>query len=156
MTDAHTIESQGLKTGFAGYLNAWFVSFLIFQRYGDKQLVLDPVRCLWQHCVLEPGDLVAFSEPLIPDRRAGILGILNSTFEVMDRTYKFMEGIVELKLLAIDLRKFHQFLITPDGEATFVSDSSANQAKYLYQSNPPAGPGLPDLYSDGSPANTLS
>ena len=149
MTDAHTIESQGLRSSFQGYLISTFVSFLIFLRYGLKNLFFDPVPCLWSHCVLEPGDLIALTEPYVPDRVAGVLGITLQTFEVMDRTWKFMDGIVEVKLLAIDLSKFKQFLITPNGEANYAADSPTNQAKYMYLSDA-AG-----KYSTGAAGNTV-
>ncbi len=145
----NTIESKGLKSGFQGYFLAAFISNLIFLRYGLKQLLLDPVRAIWSQCILEPGDIIAVTNPFVPDRAAGVMGVTSKAFEVLDRTWKFQEGIVELKLLEIDLSKFKQFLITPNGEADFTADSPTNQAKYLYLSD------ANGLYSNGATANTI-
>lgn len=149
LKDAHTIESQGMRSAFQGYFMAAIISRLIFLRYGQKNLIMDPTSLDWKACVLEPGDIISLDNPFVPDRAAGVLGVTAQTFEVMDREWDFMAGIVDLKLLAIDLSKFKQYLITPDVEGPFAFASAGDQAKYLFQSNDS------DQYSTGVPANTL-
>jgi hypothetical protein len=97
----------------------------------------------------EEGDINALTMANVPNRAGGTMGITGMTFEVLDRNLRLMDGIIELKLLAIDLTKFKQFLITPNAEADFAADTAPNQAKYLYLSDA-AG-----KYSTGVHANTL-
>lgn len=149
MTDAYIIESQGMRSSFQGYFIAAFVSRLIFLRYGLKNLVLDPTPLLWNHCRLEPGDIVAYTEPFMPDRKAGVLGVTAQTFEVLDRTWDFMAGVITLKLLALDISKFKQYLITPNSESNYTLASPTDKAKYMFQCNDS------DQYSNGDPAHTL-
>lgn len=149
LTDGNTIESRGMKSGFQGFFMAKLVSELIFLRYGLKNLILDPMPAIWSLCVLEPGDIIALTEPFVPDRDAGVLGVTTQTFEVLDRNWKFMSGVVELKLLAIDLSKFKQYLITPNAEANYTAASTLDKGKYMFQS------GANGLYSNSVAGNTL-
>lgn len=143
------IQSKGMRSAFQGYFMAAFVGRLIALRYGLKPIVLDPLTCLWSACLLEPGDIVAVTNPFLPNRAAGTLGLTAQFFEVMDRNWKFMSGGVELKLLAINLTLYKQYLITPNAEAAYASASSADKAKYMFQC------GTNGEYSTSAPANTL-
>jgi hypothetical protein len=143
------IESKGMRSGFQGYFMAAIVSRLIFLRYGGKQIVLDPLPLLWSECILEPGDIVAVTLPYVPDRPAGVMGVTAKAFEVLDRNWRFMDGICEVKLLEIDLAAFKQFLITPNAEPDYAADTALNQAKYMYLCDS-AG-----KYSTGAAGNTL-
>jgi hypothetical protein len=145
----HIVESKGLRSSFQGYLIAAIVARLIFLRYGNKQIVLDPLPLLWSECVLEPGDIIAVTLPFLPDRQAGVLGITTKTFEVMDRNWKFMSGICEVKLLELNLAPFKQFLITPNAEPSYAADTAPNQAKYMYLCD------ATGKYSTGAAGNTL-
>jgi hypothetical protein len=144
------IESDGMRSGFQGYFLAAFVSRLIFLRYGLKNLKFDQVPVFWTACVLEPGDLVNLTEPHIPDRDLGTIGVTNKLFEVLDRTWDFMNGIVSLTLIdASYLQKFGQYLIAPNGMADFTAASATNKAKYMFLAN------ASDQYSDATPAHLL-
>jgi hypothetical protein len=143
------IESKGMRSAFQGYFMAAFIARLIFLRYGNKPIVLDPVPLLWSECILEPGDIIAVTLPYIPDRHAGVLGVTVKAFEVLDRNWRLMDGICEPKLLEIDLSKFKDYLITPNAQPDFAADTALNQAKYMYQCDA-AG-----KYSTGAPGNTL-
>lgn len=149
LTDAHIIESQGMRSGFQGYLWSAVVSRLIFLRYGKKNLFFDPLPAFWTASVLEPGDIIAVTEPFVPDRTAGSLGITGKTFEVLDRNWKFMNAVVELKLLALDISAFKQYLIAPNGEADYTAAGSTDQGKYMFLC------GTSGTYSNGAPGNTL-
>lgn len=145
----HTIQSQGMRSSFQGFFMAALIGRLICLRYGLKALVLDPLSAFWTASVLEPGDIIAVTHPYLPDRTAGVVGVTAKAFEVMDRNWKFMAGVVELKLLAIDLSKFKQYKITPNAEADYAAASSGDKAQYMFQCSA-AG-----LYSTSAPANTL-
>jgi len=94
------VESEGLRSGLQGYVTAIFTSNLMFLRYGLKQLKFDANFDLdWTGCVLEPGDIVAVTNPFIPDRTAGVVGVSNKLFEVLDRSLSFDKGTVTISLI---------------------------------------------------------
>jgi hypothetical protein len=149
LTDSHIIESTGLRSAFQGYLIAGFVSRLIFLRYGSKNIVVDPQTLLWNACLLEPGDIIALDSPYLPDRPAGVLGFTGQTFEVLDRTFQYMKGNVQVRLLQINIKNFKQYLITTNGEADYTAASSGDKATLMFLS------GSDGKYSNGDPGNTL-
>lgn len=153
----HVIEARGLRSGLQGNLIAGHTAFLMFARYGFKQLAFgstsgnsSPVTALWNACLVEPGDIVTVTHPKVPDRLNGVMGITGKTFVVMDRTWHFFECLVEFKLLFIDLTPFRHYLITPNAEASYSSAGPTDQAKYLFQSNDS------DQYSIGAAGNTVA
>jgi len=148
MVGEQIIESKGMRSTSQGFLWAAIIARLLFLRYGSKNLLLNGLPFFWSQCLLEPGDIIQLTIAQVPNRAGGTLGVTNMTFEVFDRNWRFMNGITELKLLAIDLSKFKQFLITPNAEAVYASASPTDQAKYMFQCNA-AG-----KYSTGAAANT--
>jgi hypothetical protein len=149
LVGSRTIESQGMKSGFQGYFQSALDGRLISLRYGFKNLVFDPLPLTWNACVVEPGDIIAVTNPFVPDRVAGVLGISNMFFEVLDRNWRFKEGVVEVKLLAIDFSLFKQYKIAPNAEADYAAASTPDKAQYMFQCSA-AG-----KYSTGANANTL-
>lgn len=150
----HIIDAQGVRSGFQGFLSAEHTAFLIFIRYGDKQLChgdsgsnasSNPISAIWSTCLVEPGDIVTQTNPHVPDRNTGTMGITGKTFVVMDRTWQFFAGLVQFKLLAVDLSKFTQYQIAADGAASY----SSGQTQFMYFCNDS------DQYSNGDPAHTL-
>lgn len=146
---SRTIESQGMRAAFAGHLMAQLIGRIIGLRYGDSALIMDPTSLDWKACVIDPGDIIAVTNPFVPDRKAGLIGVTAKIFEVLDIIYSPIPCTVQAKLLEIDLSKFKQFLITANGEADFTAASSVDQATYMFLSDA-AG-----KYSNGVPANTL-
>jgi hypothetical protein len=157
------IESKGLRSGLNGLFLARMTAFLLFLRYASKALChgdsgknvsSDPINAPWNAALLDPGDFVKLTHPLVPDRVAGVLGVVDKPYVVMDRTWQFpiggSAGTVQLKLLEIDLNTFQQFLIAPNGEASYTSASTTDRAKYMFLCNDI------DLYSTGAAGNTLS
>ena len=156
----HIIEAKGLRSGFQGALLGAFTAFLIFLRYGFKQLMFGssnsgngnaaPVNAIWSACLVEPGDIVTLTHPLVPDRIAGVMGVTAKTFVVMDRTWQFFECLVQFKLLEIDLTPFRQFQIAPNGEGNYTGVSGSDQSQFMFLSSDV------DVYSNTSKGNTLS
>lgn len=129
-------ESDGMRSGLGGFFLASFIARIIFLRYGLKTLRLPSVELFWTACVLEPGDLVAVTNPTIPDRKAGVVGISGKKFEVLDRTWRFADGVVELTLIDSSyLAGFGTTLIAPDGTGDYASETSTNKAKYMFLTN---------------------
>lgn len=144
------IESDGARSGLQGFFLAALVSRLIFLRYGLKNLYYDQVPLLWNCVQLEPGDLVTVTQPTVPDRENGVIGIIDRVMEVLDRSYNFREGIVTVKVLdATYLSSFGTYLIAPDGTPAFASASTDEKAKYMFMAN------NSDEYSTGAAAHVL-
>lgn len=145
------IQADGLRSAFLGFLIATFVSWLIFFRYGFKNLKFDQyaAESIWQTMRLETGDVVAVTHPQIPDRAAGVMGITNKLFQVLDKKWNLTEGKVTLTMIdASYLSTFGFFEIAPNGEGDYTAVSSSDQATYMFESE--AG-----KYSNGNPANIL-
>jgi hypothetical protein len=161
-----TIESKGLRSGLNGIFLGGITAFLIFLRYGNKALChgdngknssSPPIDAMWAAVLVEPGDLVALTHPQVPNRTLGVVGIINKSYVVLDRTVQFFAGHVQLKLVEIDLSKFGGgaltgggYLITTNGEAAFTAASGADQKTYMFLCNDS------DQYSTGEAANTLA
>lgn len=145
----HVVESVGMRAAFQGYFLSQFIARLVFLRYGNKQLLIDAIQCDWSASLLSPGDITSLTSSLVPDRTNGVLGVTAETFEVLDRTWSPLAGIVTLRILSIDLSKFKQYLITPNAEAAFTLASPTDQGKYLFQCDSTG------RYSDSTPGNTL-
>jgi hypothetical protein len=147
------IDARGLRSGLQGNLIAGHTAFLIFLRYGFKQLAFggsadnsSPVSTFWDACLVEPGDIVTVTHPQVPDRLNGVMGITGQTFVVMDRTWHFFECTVEFKLLSFDLIPFHHYLIAANGEGNY----SFGRRQYVFQTNDA------DQYSNGDAGNTVA
>lgn len=146
------IASDGLRSALQGYLISWLVSYLIFGRYGFKNLTFNAdasegIMTLW---LLEPGDIVYVTHPQIPDRQAGVMGITNKLFECLNKKTSFNDGLVTLTMIdASYLSKFGFAEITPDGEADYTSASSGDKLIYMWQS------GANGKYSNGDPGKVL-
>jgi hypothetical protein len=157
------VESKGLRSGLNGLFLARMTAFLIFLRYANKALChgdsgknasSDPIDAPWSAALIDSGDFGTMTHPNVPDRAAGVIGIVDKAYVAMDRTLQFpiggSGGTVQLKLLEVDLNKFKQYLIAPNGEASYTSASALDKGKYLFLCNDS------DLYSNGAAGNTLS
>jgi hypothetical protein len=135
-----TINADGLRSAFQGYYIAGLTALLIFQRYGFKNLTFDSQSSggsapdsIWNTLLYEPGDIVSVTHPQVPNRKAGVMGISNYPFEILNKTIKFTEGKLAYTMIdATYLSNFGLYKITPPGEANYASDTAANKAQYMY------------------------
>jgi hypothetical protein len=152
-----TINADGVRSAFQGFFTAALTAVLIFMRYGFKNLTFDSESSggsnpdsIWNTLLYEPGDIVAVTHPQVPDRKAGVIGITNKLFEILNKTIKFTEGKLTYTMIdASYLSNFGLYKITPPGETTYVLDSSANQKQYMYFC------GANEEYSNGDPGHIL-
>lgn len=146
------INADGMRAALQGYLISWLVSYLIFGRYGFKNLTFDSnaapgIMTLW---LLEPGDIVAVTAPDIPNRKLGVMGITNYPFELLNKKTNFQEGLVTHTMIdATYLSQFGFAEIAPDGEPDYTSASSGDKLLYMWQS------GSSGFYSNGDPGKVL-
>jgi hypothetical protein len=142
------IQADGIRSGFQGFFTARMVSRMIFGRYGLKNLKFDQSDpdSLWQTCLLEPGDVVAVTHPQIPDRAAGVIGVTSKLFEVMNRSFLFSVGRMNLTMIdASYLSVFGLFKIAPNGQADYTAGN--NVFMYLCDDT--------DKYTNGDAGHTL-
>jgi hypothetical protein len=152
-----TINADGVRSAFQGFFIAALTSILIFQRYGFKNLTFDSQSSggsapdsIWNTLLYEPGDIVAVTHAQIPDRKAGVVGITNKLFEILNRSVNFTEGKLTYTMIdASYLSTFGFYLITPPGEALYAAASAADKAKYMFFCN------ASNQYSNSDPAHTL-
>lgn len=145
------IQADGLRSSFLGYFIATFVAWMYFFRYGFKNLKFDQyaAESLWQTMRLESGDVVDVTHPNIPDRTAGVMGITNKPFQILDKKWNLTEGRVTLTMIdASYLSKFGFYEIAPNAEADYTAASSADQGTYLFMTNG-------GKYSNGNAGNIL-
>lgn len=146
---ARIIESQGMRAGLQGFFLARQTANLIFARYGNKNLKIDGLSAFWTACVVEPGDFVAVTHPLVPNKATGVRGITAKLFEVINRTLQFSDGIVQLDLIdASAYSGVGTVLIAPDSEADYTF-AGTDKTKYMFLCDDHA------KYSNGDDANTL-
>lgn len=146
------IQADGMRAAFQGFLLAFETARLIFFRYGLKNLTFNQNAADAQviMMLLEPGDVVDVTHSQIPDRKAGVIGITNKPFEILNKTIKWTDMVVNLTMLdASYLNNFGSFLFTPDAQGTFAASSSGDRAKYMFMCNDS------DVYSTGDPGNVL-
>jgi hypothetical protein len=157
LSSEKTINADGVRSAFQGFFIAALTAVLIFMRYGFKNLTFDSESSggsspdsIWSTLLYEPGDIVSVTHPQVPNRKAGVMGITNKLFEILNKSINFTEGKLTYTMIdASYLSNFGLYLITPPGEPVYASDSSANQAKYMYFC------GSNGEYSNSAPGHVL-
>lgn len=135
-----TINADGVRSAFQGFFIAALTAVLIFQRYGFKNLCFDSESSggnapdsIWNTLLYEPGDIVSVTHSQVPNRKAGVMGITNYPFEILNKTIKFQEGKLNYTMIdASYLSGFGLYLIAPSGEAAYASASSGDKATYMF------------------------
>lgn len=146
---ARIIEALGMRSGLQGFFLARQTANLVFSRYGNKNLRIQGLSVFWDSCVVEPGDFISVTHPLVANKATGVRGFTNRLFEVVNRTLQFSDGTVQLDL--IDATAFSgsgTVLIAPDSEADYTLAGS-DKTKYMFLSSDHA------KYSNGDAANVL-
>ena len=146
------ITADGMRSGFQGVVLSLLVSQLIFLRYGNKSLKFDQgaTDSHLDTCLFETGDIISVTHPAVPDRVAGVIGITNKLFEILNKKWDFTEGKITFTMIdASYLSSFGFFEIAPANENPYTTASSGDKTTYLFQSST-AG-----KQSTGVPANTL-
>lgn len=144
-----TIEARGALSALGGWGYGRLLANALFLRYGGtvradgslggKTLVLN-AKAFWTAVILEPGDFVYLTHPLIPNRLAGTMGLIDELFEVLEVKKNFEEGTVELKLLDVNwLNGLGAYQIAPDSTPTWPNASQQQRAQYQFVSSAATG-----------------
>lgn len=146
------IAADGVRSSLQGFFVSKLVARMYFYRYGLKNLTFDQNAsdAILATMVLESGDIVGVTHPKIPDRNAGVIGITNKLFEIINKTFNLTEGKITLTMIdASYLSTFGQYKIAPTGEAAFAAASAGDKTTYMFMCSDT------DLYSTGAAAHTL-
>lgn len=157
LSSEQTINADGVRSAFQGFFIAALTAVLIFLRYGFKNLTFDSQSSggsnpdsIWNTLLYEPGDIVAVTHAQIPDRKAGVMGITNKLFEILNKTIKFSEGLLNYTMIdASYLSNFGFYKIAPPGEPPYASASAGDKAEYMFFC------GSNGAYSNGDPGHIL-
>jgi hypothetical protein len=158
LQNVQTIEGRGVQSSCGGWGYARNLANTLFLRYGGDPLTTNPNKTLtldvttfWTGVILEPGDFVYVTHPLVPNRRTGTMGVTQEMFEVLEIQKDFEKGTVKLKLLDVNWMNpsasgaLSAFQIAPDsGVPNWPSASGAQRAEYMFISSAATG-----LYSTG-------
>ena len=152
-----TINADGVRSAFQGFFIAALTAILIFMRYGFKNLTFDSSSSggtnpdsTWNTLLYEPGDIVSVTHPQIPDRKAGVMGITNKFFEILNKSINFTEGLLTYSMIdASYLSQFGNYEVAPPGTPVYASASGTQQSTYMFFCNQSAE------YSNGDAAHNL-
>ncbi len=95
----HVIESLGMRSVLQGFSLGQLVAQGIFNRFADKNLKMSSlIGFADEGALLEIGDFVKVTHPLVPDRATGVLGITDQLFVVtqVNRQYKLGRIVINL------------------------------------------------------------
>jgi hypothetical protein len=144
------IESDGMRSGFQGFLLAKMVSNSIFAKYGNYNPVLDIAAHWFPAFRLEVADFVTITHPLVVDLRYGA-PLSAARYQVIKRGYSFGSNMtVSLAVNdASGIRTFSAHRIAPNGTGAYTSVDTATQSRYIFLS------GKDGKQSNGDAAATL-
>lgn len=94
------IKSKGFRTSMVGTVSVQVdVADKITTRYADGGAPLVSTSLFLSKELIEPGDIVAVTSDLLPNRTTGVKGITGALFEVINRANVFDVGAVDVELL---------------------------------------------------------
>jgi hypothetical protein len=136
------IQSRGVRSSIGGGRMAYLTTQNVFSRYGLKPLTYKP-RCFLPAMLLEIGDKVTLSHPLVPNalwasqfRNAGTMGITGTLWEVKGKTVDLNDGSVQLDLLDVSWQLINPgFYIAPNGTGPYSVDNQGRATSYMYYSS---------------------
>jgi hypothetical protein len=143
------LESDGMRSGFQGFVLAKVISNSLFKLYGAYNPTLQ-VTAFWNPCfAVELAEYITLTHPLLPNRKTGTMGITNQLFKVIKRSYAFDSMIVTFTLEdASGIAVFQAKRIAPTLDAAstgggtssdpmhpYSTASATQQARYVYMSD---------------------
>ena len=147
------IESNGLRLPYGGALRAFLLADRIFRRHAFATPQYK-VKAFLSTLVVELGDFVWLSHPLVPDFTTGAVGLASVVCEVTDRQPNYAEGYVEFELLDTRFMSLTgPFEIAPlaSNIPVYPLATAAERETYMFMSFNATG----GLNSDGTPGNTI-
>jgi hypothetical protein len=135
------VEATGLRTPYGASMRSRVLADRIFRRHAFAPPAYQ-VRAYLAALVVELGDLVSLTHPLLVDFQTGSRGVVNVACEVIDRKPNYAAGYVEFKLLdtrflnsadpyqiapaTADIPSWSEASATERGQYMFIADAANN------------------------------
>lgn len=144
-----TVESDGMRSAFQAYFLTEIVSREIFNRFGSKNPTFD-ADFLFTAAKIEVSDIVSITHALMPDRKAGVMGVSDAWYQVQSLKYNLNDFVVTATLIDVSAsRGYGAYRIAPDSEAAWTSASAPDKTRYMFVTDSTG------KYSDSTDGNPL-
>ena len=143
------IQSKGLRSPLGGALYSRLMAWTLFERQGFRPGLLD-LDLDWRGIVLDPGDVVSVTHPLIKNKLAGVGYLAGELFEVHGIKPDWQSGKVSLNLLDVNFLADGPYAIAPDVTPDWPGASPTQKADYMFVASDATGE-----YSDGTPGHPI-
>lgn len=146
-----TEESDGLVPAFGAGMRLFLISARVFSRHGFSTPEYT-IKLMFKELVLELGDFVSLTHPLLLDLVAGTIGVTNVLCEIVDRQPDYANKTMTIKVIDTRFIKFskgYEIAAAADSIPVYGSASSGQKAQYMFisQNN--------GQYSDASAAHAI-
>ena len=143
------VESDGMRSGYQAFFLANIVSREIFNRLASKNPTFD-AEVLWTGCKVEASDIISITHPLMPDRKAGVMGVTDAWFQVQSLKLSISTFTATFTLVDVSTsRSYGAFKIAPDSQVDWTSATSDEKSKYMFIAD------ATGKYSDTTTGNPL-
>ncbi len=138
-TYVHSLNPVGLSLNWGASLRAYILASRIFARHGFATPVYT-IKAQLKNLVLELGDFISLTHPLLLNLKTGTLGVTSILCEVIERQPDYASGGIAFK--AIDTRFInvttpYKIMALATGVPDYPSASPAQKAAYMYIANYP-------------------
>jgi hypothetical protein len=134
----HTIQTDGLRFGLGALTRLFLLVNRIFIRHGFATPIYTLRNCQLTKVVLELGDFVSLTHPLLEDLNTGTVGVTNVLCEVISREPDYANGKVTLQVADTRFMSASNgaFQVAANGAIpNWTSASSLQKATYMFVSN---------------------
>jgi hypothetical protein len=148
----HTLNAEGLRFSYGATSRLFLLINRIFNRHAFHTPIYT-VPTFFKNLVVELGDFIALSHPLVLDLKTGAMGLTDVICEVIHRQPDYPRG--QMTLTVADTRFMSpgrgRFVVADDasGIPDWGGASPSERATYMFISEDSGG------MSDGAPGNTI-
>lgn len=130
------IQSQGMRTNLQGASRAGITARRIFQRYaGGPANQVSLVAAGLSSCIVEVGDYVTVSHPLLENLNAGTLGWTNHVCQVLRTQPDWAHATISYDLIDVTSQIRAAYQYAPDSVPAWTSATTAQKQQYMFEAN---------------------
>lgn len=145
------IESDGMRSGFQGFVMSKMISNSLFALYGAYNPTLEVTSHWYPSFTLELTEFATLTHPLLPNRVTGAMGVTGQLFKIVKRSYNFTDMLVTFTLedaSGIAVFTAHRIAPTHDSDsvggimpfgdpmADYPVARPLQRARYIFMSDP--------------------
>jgi hypothetical protein len=147
-----TIQADGLRFGLGALARLFLLINRIFARHAFATPIYT-LQCYLKDVVVELGDYLYLTHPLLEDLKTGTIGVTNVLCEVVSREPDYANGMVTLQVADTRFMSASNgaFKVWPNasGSLAWTAATTLQKATYLFVSNNSG------QQSDSTPANQI-